>query len=312
MDSYLEELVQKIQAQFLLKQETKDLNNKKSKLIEKQKHAQEEVENAIFLIEQAIKLADKNPSSSLTESFKALSTKRDEALKARVDLIGTLEHTAALLVGNIQDKFSVPMSLVGGQSRTLPHHVWSIHQDREAIRAYQKERQNVHKQVIQAILQGEIGDIYQSQMYQKAGQDLYGIGFDIWENSPPYGALYLKLKTINQELAEIESALHTKTFLFDQGIQEYQAILLKLSSILKPYEGAGLDLLSTASTAYRLFNVREAFMDFKLFSEVEDESAISHLLKNHEYVFQKALDIYQKHFHSDLLPPLPGIANDSL
>ena len=355
-----EELFQKVQAQFLLKQEIKTLNNKKAKLIETQKQVQKDVEDAIFLIEQAIKLANKNPPSHLAESFKVLSLKRDEAEKARTKLISTFEHTAALLVQNSFAQHSSATNLSGRshtaprrQSRTPSHYIGQnpydllpsyqrdINRDRGAMKAYQSDRQHVQNQVIQAILQGAIGDIYQSQMYQKAGQDLYGPGFNIYGDKSPYGPLYMKLKTTNQELAEVESALHTKTFLFEQGIQEYQTILLGLSSLLKSYEGEGLaskagdrggtsefssssienvkhkidqiDLITLATEAYKIYDVKEAFqaMDNGLSSiEATGEVAIPLMLKNHGYVFQRALDVYQKQIRSDLMPPLPGITND--
>ncbi len=300
VDRYLAQLAQKSRALSSLKKEIRTLNNRKNQLVKQKKLAQTEVEDAIFLVERAIKQADKEWPPALKESFGALKRVRDQAQQARAKLIAMFEETAPRLV------------LSGSSTSTLEDllssHQQAISEDKKALSAYQQARQDVQRQVIQAILQGEIGNIYDSAMYQKAGQDLYGPQFDIYKDKNPQGDLYVKLQDINQQLAKTESSLHKKRFLFEQGIQEYQDIFGQLNGLIKPFEEEGLDLMALAEEAWTVTNVREVLQaeDSQTFAQNLSENSFPDWLKDYNHVFHRALTLYQK-LQSDLMPPLPGI-----
>ena len=411
VDSYLSEIDQNIKSRILLKQEIKALNDKKAQLIEKQKTVQEEVKTAILRIEGAINNASKewphlfylNDHLSeaqlypkwplaLRKSFSDLKVKRDQAQLARAQLIEAFEEIAPQLFLQSATQELASTSRVNAElsalKRLLSSHQDIIDQDHRAYRSYQQARQNVRRQVLQAILQGELitkneflilqdqqkynwpqeaidrhkaknntlkasgrslhGLFLQGTALESADTSRVGMKQDHYMNQvskEPQGELYVKLKAINQELAEVESAVYQKTALLDQVIQEYQVLLAQLYSLfflqsadleviptlkagkkprtftnkiyVQPLEGDGLDIIALASTAYRFYNVPEVLQGINKESEPlfsANTSTPSHKdktspvdnqmewLQDYNHTFQEILRVYQKEFHSDLMP----------
>ena len=368
VDSYLSEIDQNIKSRISLKQEIRTLNDKKAQLIEQKKLVREEVDIAIQMIEGAINHASRewphlfylndNLNNAylypkwplaLRKSFSELKVKRDQAQLARAQLIEAFEEIAPQLFLQGSALESAPASKVNAEpsvfKRLLSSHPDIIDREHRAYKLYQQARQEVRRQVIHAILRGELITTNEAlvlkdqQKYnwsqeaidrhkatnntlKASGRSLYG---QVYDSKEPQGELYVKLKTLQQELAEIESAIYQKTVLLDQVMQKYQALFAKLHFLLKPLEGDGLDIIALASTAYRFYKVQEVLQGIKakesapLFSEntstpsYEDKvsSADNQMewLQDYNHTFLEVLRTYQKGFHSDLMPSLPGISD---
>lgn len=284
----LTELSENISEHTPLVTELSILRKKENNLKKQYQNARKLVQAAMTTIGRALKKASEEPPPSITSDFILLGK----------ELVVVRELADKMV--KLFTELSVPFAFspsVARMNDLVKEHETEVNHFRQSYRQYDLNREDLKRKLIRAISDGEMG-----KEYQQAVRDIYG------QNLDGQGLLYLNLKEINQELAQLEADIYNKSALYNKSLIEYQGIFKQLFPLLQPVKRGDRDWVDLARNSYTFSDVsihdilKPVDLDHK--SETDQHSQVSQRINNeYEPFFRNVLDTWEQ-FNSNSLPDL--------
>ena len=231
----LTELSENISEHTPLVRELSILEKRENSLKKQHQSARKLVQVAMTTIGRALKEASEEPPPSVASAFISLGNE--------VAVVRELADQIAELFIGLSVRFTGPPSFVQ-MNDLVREHETEVNHFRQSYHQYGRHREDVKRKLIKAIAEGEMGE-----KYQKAVLDIYG------QNLDGQGPLYLNLKKVNQELAEVEADIYNKSALYNKSLMEYQDIFAELFSLLQPLKEGERDWVDLARSSYTFSNI---------------------------------------------------------
>ena len=230
MESLLTELSEGLSERVRLTQELSTSGKWQGKLKEQYKQTRNSVRIAFKTIEKGLKEVSKQPPPSLVSAF--------ISIRNELETVETLGDEIIELFEGLSVQMTAPYSLSQMHSLVRKHQA-EIDHFQQLYYQYDRNRQNLKKQVIQVMAKGEIG-----QQYQQVVLDIYG------QNLDGQGPLYSKLKDITQELDQMTVDIYQINILYNESLMRHQDIFEQLFPLLQPVEKESTDWIDMARNSY--------------------------------------------------------------
>ena len=284
----LTELSKNILGHTPLIQELSTLKKRETSLKKQYQKVRNLVHIAINTIGKASKEASEEPSPSVAPAF--------VSIRQELAVVKELGNEMVDLFQTLSARLTEPPT-VTQMNDLIKEHETEVNHFRHLYHQYDLNRQDLKRQLIRVIGEGEMGD-----KYQQAVLDIYG------QNLDGHGPLYSRLEDINQELAEVEADIYNKSALYNKSLMEYQGIFEQLFPLLQPVKRGDIDWVDMARNSYTFSDVSIHDIlkpiDLGHKSEIDQHSQISQRINNeYEPFFRNVLDTWEQ-FNSNSLPDL--------
>ena len=229
------ELSENISEHTPLVRELSTLKKRESGLKKQHQNARKLVQAAMMTISKALKEASEEPPPSVASAFMSLGNE--------LAVVRELSDQMVKLFTELSVPFASSPSFARMDDLVREHET-EVNHFRQSYHQYGRHREDVKRKLIRAIAEGEMGE-----KYQQAVLDIYGPNLD------GQGSLYVNLKKVNQELAEVEADIYNKNALYNKSLMEYQGIFAELFPLLRPVKEGERDWVDLARSSYTFSNI---------------------------------------------------------